>query len=86
MNQGAVLVDIRDADEHAREQMPGATNLPCPRSNRAGRNSRARAASSIIAALAPELWPTPKLQAGITGWCGMANLLQTMPRNRPRWA
>ena len=27
MNQGAVLVDIRDADEHAREHIPGATNL-----------------------------------------------------------
>jgi rhodanese-related sulfurtransferase len=28
MNQGAVLVDIRDADEHAREHIPGATHLP----------------------------------------------------------
>lgn len=23
------------------------------------------------------------LQAGVTGWCGMANLLQLMPWNRP---
>jgi hypothetical protein len=26
------------------------------------------------------------LQAGLTGWCGMANLLQVMPWNRPRLA
>jgi rhodanese-related sulfurtransferase len=30
MDQGAVLVDIRDADEHARERVPGAKNLPLP--------------------------------------------------------
>lgn len=28
MNQGAVLVDIRDRDEHARERVPGAKNHP----------------------------------------------------------
>jgi rhodanese-related sulfurtransferase len=28
MDQGAVLVDIRDADEHARERVPGARNHP----------------------------------------------------------
>ena len=26
--QGAVLVDIREADEHAREKIPGARHLP----------------------------------------------------------
>ena len=26
------------------------------------------------------------LQAGLTGWCGMAYLLQVMPWNRPRMA
>ena len=29
--QGARLVDIRDADEHARERIPGAINLPLAR-------------------------------------------------------
>jgi rhodanese-related sulfurtransferase len=28
MDQGAVLVDIRDVDEHARERVPGARNHP----------------------------------------------------------
>ncbi len=28
MDQGAVLVDIRDPDEHARARVPGARNLP----------------------------------------------------------
>ena len=29
--EGALLVDIREADEHARESIPGATNLPVGR-------------------------------------------------------
>jgi len=28
MRKGALLVDIRDADEHAREHIPGALNVP----------------------------------------------------------
>jgi rhodanese-related sulfurtransferase len=28
IDDGAILVDIRDADEHAREHIPGARNLP----------------------------------------------------------
>lgn len=28
MDQGAVLVDVRDPDEHAREQIPGAVLMP----------------------------------------------------------
>ncbi len=28
---GAMLIDIRDADEHARERIPGATNCPLAR-------------------------------------------------------
>ena len=28
IDQGAVLVDIREPDEHAREHIPGARNLP----------------------------------------------------------
>jgi len=28
LNQGALLVDVREADEHARERIPGAVNRP----------------------------------------------------------
>jgi len=28
LDRGAILVDIREADEHARERIPGARNLP----------------------------------------------------------
>jgi rhodanese-related sulfurtransferase len=158
MNQGAVLVDIRDADEHAREHIPGATNLALseikpgrpelesPRAViyhcRSGARTMANAAALNEAAACEayvvegglEAWrkaglpvrvdrkqPLPLIrqvligagglvvlgialgylaspwffllsgfvgaglvQAGITGWCGMANLLQTMPWNRPR--
>ena len=31
LDQGAVLVDIREADEHARERVPGARNNPLSR-------------------------------------------------------
>ena len=31
IDAGARLVDIRAADEHARERIPGATNLPLDR-------------------------------------------------------
>jgi rhodanese-related sulfurtransferase len=31
MDEGAVLVDIRDPDEHARERVPGAQNHPLPK-------------------------------------------------------
>lgn len=30
-NGGAILVDVREPDEHARERIPGATNLPLSR-------------------------------------------------------
>ena len=31
MDEGAILVDIREPDEHAREKVPGARNLPLSR-------------------------------------------------------
>ena len=160
MSEGAVLVDIRDADEHARERIPGATNLPLsqikqgrpelegPRGViyhcRSGARTKANAEALKQAATCEayvvegglEAWraaglpvrldrkqPLPLirqvqigagslvvlgvalgylaspwffllsgfvgaglLQAGLTGWCGMANLLQVMPWNRPRLA
>ena len=33
INAGAVLIDIRDADEYAREKIPGAINIPLARIN-----------------------------------------------------
>jgi rhodanese-related sulfurtransferase len=35
MDEGAVLVDIRDATEHARERVPGAFNHPLPELDKA---------------------------------------------------
>lgn len=160
MNEGAVLVDIRDADEHAREHIPGATNLALSRIKqgrpelendravifhcRSGARTMANGEALKQAADCEayvvegglEAWraaglpvnvdrkqPLPLirqvqigagtlavlgvalgylvspwffllsglvgvglLQAGLTGWCGMANLLQIMPWNRPRLA
>jgi rhodanese-related sulfurtransferase len=157
LDRGAVLVDIRDADEHARENIPGARNLPlhaiesgearelsdapavifhCRSGTRTAANARAlrsavqcdaflveggieawRAAGlpvrvdrtqplplmrqvqiaagglvvlgAVLGYLAsPWLFLLPAfvgaglLQAGVTGWCGMAKLLQVMPWNR----
>lgn len=36
LDQGALLVDIRDADEHARERIPGARHIPLARLADAG--------------------------------------------------
>lgn len=157
LDEGAVLVDVRDADEHAREKIPGARHLPLSQINdgrapdaagaraiiyhcRSG--ARTAASAETLKAAAPceayilegglEGWrkaglpveidrrqPLPLMrqvqigagglvvlgivlgylvspwffllsgfvgaglmQAGITGWCGMANLLQLMPWNR----
>jgi rhodanese-related sulfurtransferase len=160
MNQGAVLVDIRDGDEHAREHIPGVTNLPLseieqgrpelenPRAviyhcrsgarsmanaetlkqaanceayvveggleawRKAGfpervdrkqplsliRQAQIGAGGLVILGIALGYLASPwflllsgfvgagLLQAGITGWCGMASLLQFMPWNSPRRA
>lgn len=153
--QGAVLVDIRDADEHAREHIPGAHHVPlseikkdkipaqakaiiyhCRSGARTAANAQALREATVCEAYVVEggldAWrkaglpvhldtkqPLPLnrqvqigagalvlvgavlgyaaspwfyllsafvgaglLQAGITGWCGMANLLQVMPWNR----
>lgn len=155
VDDGAILVDIRDADEHAREHIPGALHLPLPavapgqpelrgasavvyhcRSGartsanaealkaaarceahmieggleawrRAGlpvrvdrrqplplmRQVQIAAGSLILLGVALGYLVSPWLfllsgfvgaglaQAGVTGWCGMANLLQRMPWN-----
>lgn len=156
VDEGAVLVDIRDSDEHAREHIPGARHLPLseikpgrpelenPRAViyhcRSGARTMANAETLSSAAQCEafvvegglDAWrqaglpvkvdlrqPIPLmrqvqigagslallgvvlgylvspwlfllsgfvgaglLQAGVTGWCGMATLLQRMPWNR----
>jgi len=157
MDEGAVLVDIREPDEHAREKIPGARLHPLSSIRKgetpavaAGRavifhcRSGARTADHADRLKATAGWdaymveggldawrkaglpvdvdtgqPLPVMrqvqivaggfvvlgvalgylvspwffllsgfvgaglmQAGITGWCGMANLLQAMPWNR----
>jgi rhodanese-related sulfurtransferase len=151
---GARLIDIRGADEHARERIPGAANLPLDRIDTlphdarpvvfhcksgmrtAGNAARLRAAAGdcqayildggidawrnaglptasdrshpieimrqvqitagalvLIGALlglfvAPSFFGLSMfvgaglMVAGVTGWCGMANLLRIMPWNR----
>ena len=151
---GARLIDIRDADEHARERIPGATNLPlgqmgplpcdgravvfhCKSGMRTSANASQLAAAAngapayilaggitawreagqptvtdrkqpleimrqvqitagalILAGVLLGLFVAPAfiglsafvgaglMLAGVTGWCGMANLLRLMPWNR----
>lgn len=154
LDAGARLIDIRGADEHARERIPGALNVPldqigdlpsdeqpiifhCKSGMRTSANAAKLAAASngsqahILlggidawrnaghATIADQSQPIEIMRqvqitagalvlvgvllglfvapgffglsafigaglmfAGITGWCGMANLLQIMPWNR----
>lgn len=154
INSGARLIDIRGADEHARERIPGATNVPLDRIAdlpsdgrpvvfhcRSGMRTAANATQlGAAAGDAPvflldggiDAWRSAGLPtvadrsqpleimrqvqitagalvltgvllglfvapgffglsafvgaglmfAGVTGWCGMANLLRIMPWNR----
>lgn len=156
---GALLVDIRSEDEHARQRIPGALNLPLPRLGDLAGSELRRAGQPVVFhcqggmrtaanadALARAAYPAPAyildgginawqgagqpvvadrsqpleimrqvqitagalvlvgvllglfagqaffalpafvgcglMFAGITGWCGMANLLRHMPWNR----
>ncbi|URW75584.1 rhodanese family protein [Sphingomonas donggukensis] len=154
IDSGARLIDIRGADEHARERIPGATNVPLdriadlPRDGRpvvfhcrSGMRTAANAAqlravvgdapaflldggidawrSAGLPTIADRSQPLEIMRqvqitagalvltgvllglfvapgffglsafvgaglmfAGVTGWCGMANLLRIMPWNR----
>jgi rhodanese-related sulfurtransferase len=157
IGEGAVLVDIRDADEHAREHIPEARHVPLSQIKQTGlpasgteraiiyhcrSGARTQAHAEALGAAAQcdaylvegglDAWrkaglpvqvdrrqPLPLmrqvqigagglvvlgvalgyavspwffllagfvgaglLQAGLTGWCGMANLLQRMPWNK----
>ena len=154
IDSGARLIDIRGADEHARERIPGATNLPLDRIAdlprdirpvvfhcRSGMRTAANVAqlrsaagdapafvldggidawlgaglptiadrsqpleimrqvqitagALVLAGVLLGLFVAPGffglsafvgaglMVAGVTGWCGMANLLRIMPWNR----
>jgi rhodanese-related sulfurtransferase len=154
IDAGALLIDIRRPDEHARERIPGAVNLPldrigdlpcdgrpvvfhCKSGMRTSANARQLAAAAgsapayvlkggieawrgagqpvvadrsqpleimrqvqitagalVLTGVVLGLFVAPGffglsgfvgaglLFAGITGWCGMANLLRVMPWNR----
>lgn len=154
IERGARLIDIRGADEHARERIPGATNLPLDQitclscdgrpivfhcrsgmrtaanvtqlSDAAGnapafvlgggidawrsaglptiadraqpieimRQVQITAGTLVLAGVLLGLFVAPGffglsafvgaglVFAGVTGWCGMANLLRIMPWNR----
>ncbi|MDC7810103.1 rhodanese family protein [Sphingomonas koreensis] len=88
---GARLVDIRDADEHARERIPGALNLPLARISdlatdgrpvifhcRSGMRTTANAAQLRTAAAGA---PAYLLEGGIDSWrrAGLATITDRGP-------
>lgn len=73
---GATLIDIRDADEHARERIPGAINVPLARIGelpagplifhcRSGMRTQANASALVAAANGA---PCHILAGGIDAW------------------
>jgi rhodanese-related sulfurtransferase len=158
IDAGARLIDIRGADEHARQRIPGAINIPldqiaalrddgrpvvfhCKSGMRTAANAGQLAAAAgeapafilaggidawrvagqattadqsqpleimrqvqitagtlVLAGVLLGLFMSPGffglsafvgaglMFAGVTGWCGMANLLRVMPWNRRRTA
>ncbi|WEK43882.1 MAG: rhodanese family protein [Candidatus Sphingomonas colombiensis] len=76
VEQGATLIDIRDADEYAREKIPGAVNVPLARIGevpaeplvfhcRSGIRTQANAAALAAAAAGA---PCHLLAGGIDAW------------------
>jgi len=157
LDAGALLIDIREPDEHARERVPGARNAPLSRLGplpasakaivfhcRSGARTSANAArlagaadceayileggidawkkaglpvavsrgqpieimrqvqitagGLVLSGVLLGIWVAPAFLAlsgfvgaglmfsGISGWCGMAKLLELMPWNRRRQA
>jgi rhodanese-related sulfurtransferase len=89
---GAILIDIRDADEHAREKIPGALNVPLARIDglatadrplvfhcRSGMRTQANAAALREAARG---MPCYLLEGGIDGW-RQAGLPVAVDRRQP---
>lgn len=78
IDNGARLVDIRGADEHARERIPGAINVPLDRIGDLPTESRAvvfhcktgmrTAANEAMLGVAAGAAPVYILEGGIEGW------------------
>lgn len=77
IDQGAILVDIREADEHARERVPGARNVPLSRLGSLPTDAKAMVfhcrSGARTAANAPRLAAATDCQAyilegGIDAW------------------
>ena len=90
--EGALLVDIRDADEHARRNIPGAVNLPLAQINRLPGQSapivfhcrsgaRTAANAARLAAAAGNV-PCHLLAGGIDAWQA-AGLPTTLDSRQP---
>jgi rhodanese-related sulfurtransferase len=91
IDQGAILVDIREADEHAREHVPGARNVPLSRlgSLPAGAKgivfhcrSGARTSAHAPRLAASADCPAYILEGGIDAW-KKANLPVVVDRSQP---
>ncbi len=73
--QGARLIDIRAADEYAREHIPAATLLPLEQLTHARRSMRSRATPSFFTArpararkITPVFWPPPPRPRRLSCW------------------
>ena len=89
---GALLVDIRDADEHAREQIPGAVNVPLSRIGELAATGRSlvfhcrsgmrTAANADALERAARGAPCHLLEGGLDGW-RKAGLETVLDRGQP---
>ncbi len=89
---GARLIDIRDADEHARERIPGAISLPLARVHMLGdadspvifhcRSGMRTAANAAQLEAAAGRAPVHLLDGGIDAW-RKAGLVTVADRSRP---
>jgi rhodanese-related sulfurtransferase len=91
IDQGAILVDIREADEHAREHVPGARNVPLSRLGSLPTGVKAMVfhcrSGARTSANAPRLAASTDCQAyslegGIDAW-KKANLPTAADRSQP---
>ncbi|MEQ8814406.1 MAG: rhodanese family protein [Thalassobaculum sp.] len=96
LDDGAVLVDVREADEHARETIPGARNLPLSRLDESelavpeGRavvfhcrsGARTRANAGDLAARVGEGCEAYLIDGGLDAW-KKAGLPVAVDRGRP---
>lgn len=91
IENGAKLVDIRDRDEHAREHIPGALNVPvtqidrldagdCPVVFHCRSGARTQANADRLAAAASA--PCYVIEGGIAAWRG-AGLEVVVDRHQP---